>query len=84
MDIIFTLHPLLAFRFREVYYWDTYWIVVGLLACHMAETARYRVIQNLFKGLYHEVSHLRLVFESKCPPTGPEVPSFMSYSRFRI
>ena len=29
------------YRFREVYYWDTYWIVAGLLACHMVETARY-------------------------------------------
>ena len=37
--------PFLSFRvfyrFREVYYWDTYWIVAGLLACHMVETARY-------------------------------------------
>ena len=26
-------------RFREVYYWDTYWIVLGLLTSRMTETA---------------------------------------------
>ncbi|XP_065842693.1 trehalase-like [Oscarella lobularis] len=25
-------------RFREFYYWDTYWIVKGLLACNMSDT----------------------------------------------
>lgn len=33
-------------RFRETYYWDTYWIVLGLLACGMATTAR-GVVDNL-------------------------------------
>lgn len=33
-------------RFRESYYWDSYWIVLGLLACGMAETAR-GVVANL-------------------------------------
>ena len=27
-------------RFREVYYWDSYWTVLGLLHCGMVETAR--------------------------------------------
>lgn len=27
-------------RFREFYYWDTYWIVEGLLICEMHETVR--------------------------------------------
>ena len=26
-------------RFRETYYWDSYWIVRGLLVCGMQETA---------------------------------------------
>ena len=26
-------------RFRETYYWDSYWIVEGLLACDMFDTA---------------------------------------------
>lgn len=26
-------------RFREVYYWDSYWIVLGLITSRMTETA---------------------------------------------
>lgn len=33
-------------RFRELYYWDTYWIIKGLLLSDMAETAR-GMIENL-------------------------------------
>eukprot|EP00929_Paragymnodinium_shiwhaense_P042949 TRINITY_DN22147_c0_g1_i1.p1 TRINITY_DN22147_c0_g1~~TRINITY_DN22147_c0_g1_i1.p1 ORF type:complete len:701 (+),score=90.74 TRINITY_DN22147_c0_g1_i1:74-2104(+) len=32
-------------RFRETYYWDTYWIVRGLLICNMIDTAR-GLVQN--------------------------------------
>jgi len=34
-------------RFRELYYWDTYWIINGLLLCDMVTTAR-GVIENFF------------------------------------
>ena len=34
-------------RFREVYYWDSFWIIRGLLLCGMATTAR-GMIDNLF------------------------------------
>ena len=33
-------------RFREFYYWDSYWIVRGLLLCNMTATARL-VVENL-------------------------------------
>ena len=33
-------------RFREGYYWDSYWILEGLLACDMASTAL-GVIENM-------------------------------------
>ncbi|XP_050432885.1 trehalase-like isoform X2 [Adelges cooleyi] len=33
-------------RFRELYYWDTYWIVRGLLLCDMRKTAQ-GVIDNI-------------------------------------
>ncbi|CAH0564205.1 unnamed protein product [Brassicogethes aeneus] len=33
-------------RFKEIYYWDTYWIVHGLLICDMKETAR-GMVENL-------------------------------------
>ena len=43
------LHPHMIVpggRFREFYYWDSYWIVRGLLLCNMTQTAR-MVIDNL-------------------------------------
>lgn len=33
-------------RFRELYYWDTYWVIRGLLLCDMYETVR-GTIENL-------------------------------------
>ena len=33
-------------RFREIYYWDSFWILRGLLACGMVDTAR-GMIENL-------------------------------------
>jgi len=34
-------------RFREMYYWDTYWIVRGLLVCDMVQTATGLVLNSL-------------------------------------
>ena len=33
-------------RFRETYYWDSYWTVLGLIACGMLDTAE-GVARNL-------------------------------------
>ena len=33
-------------RFREIYYWDSYWIVLGLLTCDMTSTAQ-DLVENL-------------------------------------
>ena len=35
-------------RFREVYYWDSYWIILGLLNCNMLQSARKLVENQLF------------------------------------
>ncbi|XP_050670885.1 trehalase-like [Leptidea sinapis] len=37
-------------RFTELYYWDTYWIIEGLLVCGMQDTVK-GVIQNLIELL---------------------------------
>lgn len=37
-------------RFKEIYYWDTYWIIEGLLICGMHDTAR-GMIENLIELL---------------------------------
>uniref|UniRef100_F1KYV0 Trehalase n=1 Tax=Ascaris suum TaxID=6253 RepID=F1KYV0_ASCSU len=39
-------------RFRELYYWDSYWVVKGLIASGMHETAKH-VIEN-FRYLIHQ------------------------------
>ncbi|KAJ3624001.1 hypothetical protein MTP99_017659 [Tenebrio molitor] len=35
-------------RFREIYYWDSYWIIKGLLICGMKHTAK-GMLENFFK-----------------------------------
>ncbi|XP_055030831.2 trehalase [Misgurnus anguillicaudatus] len=39
---IYTPHPFIVpgGRFRELYYWDSYWVINGLLLSEMTETAR--------------------------------------------
>ena len=39
-------------RFRESYYWDSWWIIRGLLVCDMSNTAK-DVISNLFEDVYN-------------------------------
>ena len=34
-------------RFREVYYWDSYWVIRGLLVAGMATTAQVLVMRLL-------------------------------------
>ena len=45
-------HPMIVpgGRFRESYYWDSYWIIRGLLVCNMNESA-YHVISNLLDDI---------------------------------
>lgn len=41
-SIIYVPNPVIVpgGRFREFYYWDSYWIIKGLLLCEMTDTAR--------------------------------------------
>ncbi|KAL8150297.1 hypothetical protein V2J09_020105 [Rumex salicifolius] len=39
-------------RFREVYYWDSYWVIRGLLASKMHETAK-SIVTNLISLVEH-------------------------------
>ncbi|XVF12917.1 hypothetical protein REPUB_Repub08aG0161400 [Reevesia pubescens] len=43
-------------RFREVYYWDSYWVIRGLLASKMYETAK-AIVTNLI-SLLDEYGHV--------------------------
>ncbi|EJW02592.1 hypothetical protein EDEG_03004 [Edhazardia aedis USNM 41457] len=40
-------------RFREFYYWDTYWILEGLLVCDMFDTA-----ENIVRNFIHIIDEL--------------------------
>ena len=40
-------------RFRESYYWDSFWIIRGLLVSEMEETAS-QVIDNLLEAMRHQ------------------------------
>lgn len=44
------IHHILAIggRFREIYYWDTYWVIRGLLVSGMRQTAK-GMVENLLQ-----------------------------------
>nr|WON00875.1 trehalase [Arma chinensis] len=57
-------------RFKELYYWDTFWIVNGLLTCDMKDTAR-GVIENLLylvKTLGHMPNGNRVYYNQRSQP----------------
>ncbi|CAH1391066.1 unnamed protein product [Nezara viridula] len=57
-------------RFRELYYWDTFWIVNGLLICQMTDTAR-GVIENLLyliKNVGHIPNGNRVYYTQRTQP----------------
>lgn len=57
-------------RFKEIYYWDTYWIIEGLLISDMKETAR-GMIENLIE-LLAKLGHIpngsRWYYEERSQP----------------
>uniref|UniRef100_A0A3P8VDY2 Trehalase n=1 Tax=Cynoglossus semilaevis TaxID=244447 RepID=A0A3P8VDY2_CYNSE len=57
-------------RFREIYYWDSYWIINGLLLSEMTDTA-YGMIQNLL-GLVNRYGFVpnggRIYYERRSQP----------------
>ncbi|XP_026288503.1 trehalase isoform X2 [Frankliniella occidentalis] len=57
-------------RFKELYYWDSYWILQGLLFCDMHETAK-GVIENLMhlvKVLGFVPNGSRVYYEERSQP----------------
>ncbi|XP_051579738.1 trehalase-like isoform X2 [Myxocyprinus asiaticus] len=47
---IYTPHPIVVpgGRFRELYYWDSYWVINGLLLSEMTETARGMILNFMY------------------------------------
>ncbi|XAR55173.1 Alpha,alpha-trehalase [Bertholletia excelsa] len=57
-------------RFREVYYWDSYWVIRGLLASKMYETAK-GIVTNLVSLLDkygHVLNGARLYYINRSQP----------------
>eukprot|EP00095_Tigriopus_kingsejongensis_P002278 snap_masked-scaffold365_size194585-processed-gene-0.16 protein:Tk02278 transcript:snap_masked-scaffold365_size194585-processed-gene-0.16-mRNA-1 annotation:"hypothetical protein DAPPUDRAFT_303585" len=57
-------------RFREIYYWDTYWIVRGLLASDMVQTVR-GILENFqfqIQSLGHIPNGTRKYYERRSQP----------------
>ncbi|CAB0019523.1 unnamed protein product [Nesidiocoris tenuis] len=57
-------------RFRELYYWDTYFILLGLLVCDMHETAKGLVenLLHLVKNYGHIYNGSRIYYQYRSQP----------------
>lgn len=71
-------------RFKEIYYWDTYWIIRGLLISEMTETAR-GIIENfmhLVKTLGHVPNGSRVYYTQRSQPPllTKMVAQYMNYT----
>ncbi|KAK6263303.1 hypothetical protein QUC31_009119 [Theobroma cacao] len=57
-------------RFREVYYWDSYWVIRGLLASKMYETAKAIVINliSLLDTYGHVLNGARAYYTNRSQP----------------
>ncbi|XP_032229226.2 trehalase-like [Nematostella vectensis] len=72
-------------RFREFYYWDTYWTVKGLLVCEMSNTVR-NMIDN-FVQLVREIGFIpnggRIYYKNRSQPPFliPIVDLYLDYTK---
>ncbi|XP_026288506.1 trehalase isoform X1 [Frankliniella occidentalis] len=71
-------------RFREIYYWDTYWIVQGMLLCDMRSSVR-GVIENLLclvKRLGFVPNGSRVYYNERSQPPllVPMVKAYLQHS----
>ncbi|XP_060079825.1 trehalase-like [Ylistrum balloti] len=57
-------------RFRETYYWDTYWVIKGLLVCQMNSTARGMLdnFVHLIETLGHIPNGGRVYYRKRSQP----------------
>ncbi|KAI5698863.1 hypothetical protein M8J76_012715 [Diaphorina citri] len=71
-------------RFRELYYWDTYWIVQGILLCDMKDSAR-GVIENIISlvdqfGFMPNGARVYYLERSQPPLLIPMAASYAKYT----
>ncbi|KAJ8675853.1 hypothetical protein QAD02_011639 [Eretmocerus hayati] len=71
-------------RFNETYYWDTYWVIEGLLLCDMHQTVR-GIIENLLSMVekYHFVPNGGRIYylsRSQPPLLIPMVDEYLKFT----
>ena len=72
MSLIYMDHPFVVpgGRFREMYYWDSYWTILGLLLSEMHETVK-GMLEN-FSGLVETYGYIpngnRIYYERRSQP----------------
>lgn len=71
-SLIYLEHPFIVpgGRFREVYYWDSYWTVKGLLLSEMYNTTKGMIqnFQSLIKSLGHIPNGNRVYYAKRSQP----------------
>lgn len=62
-SIIYVPHPVIVpgGRFREFYYWDSYWIVKGLLLSEMYNTVKGKIFYNFFLTQCNHSNYLKKI-----------------------
>ncbi|KAL4103583.1 hypothetical protein QTP88_018944 [Uroleucon formosanum] len=81
-SLIYLPHPVIipGGRFRELYYWDSYWIIRGLLLCEMNVTAK-GMIKNyisMIKTFGHVPNGGRIYYSKRSQPP-MLIPMMKSY-----
>ncbi|XP_044732126.1 trehalase-like [Chrysoperla carnea] len=71
-------------RFREYYYWDSYWIIRGLLICDMYESAKHMIENYLYLvekyGLIPNGGRLYYVDRSQPPLLAKMFDTYMDFT----
>uniref|UniRef100_A0A8D8Y4L3 Trehalase n=1 Tax=Cacopsylla melanoneura TaxID=428564 RepID=A0A8D8Y4L3_9HEMI len=71
-------------RFRELYYWDTYWIVQGILLCDMKQSAK-GVVENIISlvdqfGFMPNGARVYYLERSQPPLLIPMAANYMAFT----
>ncbi|XP_055348794.1 trehalase-like isoform X2 [Paramacrobiotus metropolitanus] len=71
-SLIYVPHPFIipGGRFREIYYWDSFWVIQGLMVSNMADTAlgMLRNIAHLIHRFGHMPNGNRVYYQKRSQP----------------
>ena len=67
-------------RFRECYYWDSYWTILGLLASEMNETVKGDIMNSISFEIWYVSFYTILIFFALMPSVYSNFVSGMLYN----